>query len=1147
MDIITDLSARTVSFFVTYQEICRALNEDCSLVWPVMEENFIALPNALVTFSSTYTHLERSNEKQRRENAVIRKLEILRSTKTGLEDLPIFLDQIRKLCEILRSHHMPSELDLFEKHNPGEKPLSQAFRLAAFSGLTKHNYSTHQRLTLDDIREKFRYLLYKNNGLRQNISYLLEYIPVLVILALDEKGRWRRDIPLFQIWGSGAKRLSGWQLYKYDSWWTEERRTNALLCLENLTILNSRLLKYNVALPFETLFNIELDEIALIREKKWKSSDDYSDEPANSSKNAVPELDEITNGEQIVWKRQMPMTKDEDPLVRALNSDLRGLAFSGGGIRSATFNLGVLQKLAILNRLKHFDYISTVSGGGYIGSWFITWLYRLGSVDTIMDLLNPRTSNNPSADEVRPIRWLRMYSNYLAPMMGLMSTDSITMGLTWLRNTIINQLLLLLMLCTALAFVATSFELWNSKLLSNGYYDISSSGQLLSFSLTYTVSAALLLSIGLRRYYPDKLDEIYYLRRFNKNLPLLIGLLTGSVSLIVSSWLKTNLDEILEDKGFQERIKNAAAISVLIGMSVIAILGKYHSWTKKISGKLIFMILLSTLATSKLASLLIPLSWNSFDLLRDFSENDDVYHHKLIFIFGPAIIMGYLAILVITRMALMGVFFPDSRREWWGRMGAVMHRVVLMWVLLASCGLIMDKFIEFVKEISFLNFPTLVGGWSVIVGWAVKTAFDSDEKGDKANNKWGIKDVFVRAAPYLFLVGFLMIGSTVFDLLREKLDIPDHATEENCIPYLKFLVILAIITALLSFTVGVNEFSLYHFYRNRLTRAYLGASRKRESRKKTANEFTGFDDKDDLAISRFTTSRGYAGPYPIINTTMNSTTVSELDRQDRMAESFIFTPKFCGYDFSTTRSAAGSSTGVFQYGYRETIGYSEPNGPTIGSAMAISGAAVNPSMGYHSSAPTAFLLTLFNVRLGKWIGNPRLGKWKRSDPEVGLGYLIYDLLGKSDINKEYVSLSDGGHFDNMGVYELIRRRCSYIMLCDAEEDSGPTFEGLANLVRRCRIDFGVEIEINIDPLIWRTTSTGRTKTHIVSGNIYYPGIDKPARLVYLKSSLSSQESVDVNEYHANNNEFPQESTGDQFFTEGQFESYRKLGFDSIPG
>lgn len=111
-------------------------------------------------------------------------------------------------------------------------------------------------------------------------------------------------------------------------------------------------------------------------------------------------------------------------------------------------------------------------------------------------------------------------------------------------------------------------------------------------------------------------------------------------------------------------------------------------------------------------------------------------------------------------------------------------------------------------------------------------------------------------------------------------------------------------------------------------------------------------------------TKGYEGPYLIINTTLNASNSVDLDRQDRKAESFVFTPLFCGFDIARTRASANMAGQSYDYGYRPTHQYTYDQGPSIGTAMAISGAAASPNMGYHSSAATAFLLTAFNLRLG---------------------------------------------------------------------------------------------------------------------------------------------------------------------------------------
>lgn len=138
---------------------------------------------------------------------------------------------------------------------------------------------------------------------------------------------------------------------------------------------------------------------------------------------------------------------------------------------------------------------------------------------------------------------------------------------------------------------------------------------------------------------------------------------------------------------------------------------------------------------------------------------------------------------------------------------------------------------------------------------------------------------------------------------------------------------------------------MHHFYRNRLVRAYLGATRRRTEREQTANPFTGFDMRDDEKFSALKNEYGYYGPYPILNTALNASQVTDLDRQDRKAESFFFSPLYCGFDFSMTRASADLQSKSYDYSFRPTdqFAYPNDNGPGIGTALAISGAAVNPT------------------------------------------------------------------------------------------------------------------------------------------------------------------------------------------------------------
>jgi len=208
----------------------------------------------------------------------------------------------------------------------------------------------------------------------------------------------------------------------------------------------------------------------------------------------------------------------------------------------------------------------------------------------------------------------------------------------------------------------------------------------------------------------------------------------------------------------------------------------------------------------------------------------------------------------------------------------------------------------------------------------------------------------------------------------------------------------------------------------------------------------------------------YDGPFPIFCATLNLTTGEDLATQERKGTSFAFTPLLSGYSVGWTD---GEPDGKVSYnGYVPTDKYAYRGGGIhLDSAVAISGAALNPNQGYNSNPALAFLMTFFNVRLGWWISNPRkTDVWPatsgRSTPAFGLSYLFRELFGAVGDDAPYVNLSDGGHFENMGLYELVRRRCTYIFVCDAEEDSEMQFGGMGGAITKCRADFGAEIDLD---------------------------------------------------------------------------------------
>jgi len=353
---------------------------------------------------------------------------------------------------------------------------------------------------------------------------------------------------------------------------------------------------------------------------------------------------------------------------------------------------------------------------------------------------------------------------------------------------------------------------------------------------------------------------------------------------------------------------------------------------------------------------------------------------------------------------------------------------------------------------------------------------------------------------------------------------------------------------LASWRVDVNAFSLHGMYLNRLVRAYLGASRQtgeqgsrvnptQKDPKATENTrlpdpVTLFDPNDDLSLAELNFNRvNYDGPFLIVNAALNLVHTKELAWQDRKAESFMLTPAYCGSE---------------ETGYRPTDAGADKyaGGVNLGTAVAISGAAASPNMGYHSSPSVTFLLTVFNARLGAWLGNPFHDKhWMDPGPNNGFWHLFKELFGWTDETGPYVFLSDGGHFENLGVYELVKRRCQYVVVCDAGQDPEHAFEDLGNLIRKVRIDFGIRIDIAFDFLSLQKEPR-HSRWHCAIGKIRYDDVDReaiPGTLIYVKSSLTGDEPADVLQYAASHPTFPHETTANQFYTESQFESYRALG------
>ena len=324
-----------------------------------------------------------------------------------------------------------------------------------------------------------------------------------------------------------------------------------------------------------------------------------------------------------------------------------------------------------------------------------------------------------------------------------------------------------------------------------------------------------------------------------------------------------------------------------------------------------------------------------------------------------------------------------------------------------------------------------------------------------------------------------------------------------------FLRVSLVVTAacvaallLMAARVDINEFSLNAFYRNRLVRCYLGATRAPGER--NPQNFTGFDGDDDLPLADLVEPGGAtAGPLHIVNCALNLGGSSDLALHTRHSAAFTLSPFRCGSAYES-RDQSGKTT---ELGYVSTKAYGGLGGaPTLGQAISVSGAAASPNMGYHTSPVVAFLMTLFNVRLGWWFPNPVDAGTGFSSPRFSLGYLIAELFGGAADKSKFVMVSDGGHFENLAAYELVRRRCRVIIISDAECDPKLTFDGLGTLIRMCEVDFGARITIDVGDLRPAAPSPWSTSRFAV-GRISYGGAVPDGILIYLKASMTGREDT----------------------------------------
>ena len=881
---------------------------------------------------------------------------------------------------------------------------------------------------------------------------------------------------------------------------------------------------------------------------------------------------------------------------------LAALCFSGGGIRSATFNLGVLQGLARIGVLGKFDYLSSVSGGGYISGWLAAWRHHArmtpkpgdtpdaAEAKVFSDLAESQPPGRPLAPEPKPLDHLRQYSNFLTPRTGTLSVDLWSAVAIVLRNLLLNWTMLLPVLAALVAIpqlcmLVVQAEIGTSLAIACMLGALVT-GLLAEFAAFWMRTAQLRADGNSERRSP-------FLGHWGV-LGATVGLLwiSSLLTVLAAAWAPLYPDGQLAVPG---AVLPFALILLLFGpllgwavaeFAMPTARGVRRPFWPELSG-LVISGFLAALLLEKLydtfgrwlishpalfVAAAIPtvlmvhllaraffVGWSSLGEGRTRADAPDAHattaHESAAQTAAPHTTaagqertategradgaMAEPASMRIPRPA--GI--ADMDREWWARLSGWVLLAALTWLIASGLVLAAAPRVE-----RLAAYVAGMGGVAAAVvavlgkSGATKSGRRDDSEGSPAR-EWALR----LAVPLLCVatVMLLALGTTwlgrAFSGNLELLEIPENFRGEigmvrtgDIISFFVMMVVLAGLGALMATAVSVNRFSLQGLYRTRLVRAYLGAS----NPARRPDPFTGFDPRDDFPLHE----AGKLRPLPVLHAALNLVSGGEhLAWQQRKAESFSMSPFYCGN---------------FHDGYRDSRHYGGREGIRLGTAMSISGAAANPNMGYHSSPAVTFLLTLLNARLGSWLGNPgKAGEktFRHSGPRWALRPILAELFGHTDARSPYVNLSDGGHFENLGLYEMVLRRCKYIVVSDAGQDPKATFDDLGNAIRKVRIDFRIPIEfderIHISPRENLATGLFCAKAHI-----RYSAVDggTPADvdgvLLYLKPALYGRGRpvpYDVWSYAGASPLFPHESTADQWFDESQFESYRALGLHVI--
>ena len=740
------------------------------------------------------------------------------------------------------------------------------------------------------------------------------------------------------------------------------------------------------------------------------------------------------------------------------------LAISGGGIRSASFALGVIQ--TFLNEkpgnaapdspetcFDRFDYMSTVSGGGYIGG-AVTWLKHHFSADGV---------------------W-RLYlgTNYLGARSAEFRADRIEgvagSSFTWLDY-----------------FRQHGNYLKPSSMSTMSLLGVAMRGMLITLSVYTAILAAMLWAMQVGGILPAAKD--------------------------VSEW-----------QGQPQRVESFLLFVGLIVLGAFLLFG-VASWLGSIPTKAAVFI-------GAVPPILFVIA--AVYLLRSpdgrVAFNTEDFHWRWPVGLGFLVAAGACLILLWWAKDDYDQARSGSHvvHKWQYRV-RIIYQQVLGPMLTGLTLLVAVWSVPHVYRLIDTQLGGLKAGVGSSILGVIGAVYQFIAGRDKKSTASAFSTLRILITSVLLVYGILLVAYWIV----QKGDGEFMTVAGVDFP---LLAVVSFAGVFAGFIVNANYIGIGRMYRDRLMELFMP-----DKEAIRDNQWRRAGNADQFSLTKLVDENGTPQrPMHLVNCNVVMVGASQDRFRGRGGDSFVLSPQFSGSSATGWIDTSKLGDGHF----------------TLATAVAASGAAASPHAGVAGRGITrnplvSLLLSLTNVRLGYWVRNPRASRTPRTwhkwfPPNLLAPGIRQGLFGSGTTeNAFFIELTDGGHFDNTGLYELIRRRVKIIVLSQGSQDVSYSMDDLANAIQRVRVDFGVHIRFTSDsyPLgAMRPAELGAVVNRgWALGTIKYPGTDSQGILLYLQATPITGMNADTVSYWRRNADFPNQTTADQFFDEEQLEAYRELG------